>query len=438
MDCKVILVLGVLLLGIVGAVTGPFNSFKVILADTDMKQIAKDVLQASFYMLGNTTFKSKVTERSIILKFVTITNHTSDPKVDLNLDNFTSNFEGGVYTITFENPFKLKSTFISNITVQDAFVIKREGAAFIEGTKMTLVHDYRTLIPESEFDLECNIKAIEFKGGLLTNAVIAIVKDQFKEVLKELRINLKGYVKLFDPLLSTEVKGQQLNDGNIVFVKRESVIAKNESKAITRLVKSKLGVEDENMEQDIDCDYDNVVNENQTVLCFCSYLFPKMLVAGSKPREVNITDWDLKGKVMELYDVIPELINNYSPDTDFKVEVTENDCTKGDNYTKSFLNKTYNFKVGSVIILSVETKFSITLEGELKDGHFRVKQTDVSIINLGTDLLIEPSGKIPLARFMMHEMESMKGTYMFSEGLLINKIPQAAQHSRLNTFCVSI
>eukprot|EP00826_Nyctotherus_ovalis_P016218 TRINITY_DN14679_c0_g3_i3.p1 TRINITY_DN14679_c0_g3~~TRINITY_DN14679_c0_g3_i3.p1 ORF type:complete len:435 (+),score=96.57 TRINITY_DN14679_c0_g3_i3:323-1627(+) len=423
------------LLGVVSGL-GSFNSVRVVLAETKMVEIAEAAVKAGLEMMRRADIKPKEEEQNVVfLNFTTTTNLASKLEVVENQLKGSSRVENGVFTVTYLDPFKLNFAFSSSVRTENTFITKGEGTAIAKGNKITLSCNYSALVPKMTATIQTTLDSITFNAGLFTDGVIAVIRKQFENFLKNLTTSIETFLNSIDPLASIEILKQPLKDGRLISVGRVGVEGKSEGKSETRLVTSKmvLGVNEARVEGK--CDYSRVVGEGKTEVCICGHLFGEMLVMRSVPKPLNLSKWYLKGRVMELYDILPELINHYSPDAKFTVKESESEAKEGSDHSVTYLTKTYVFKIGDDLVLELKTKFMLTLAGELKQNEFFVRQKNIIIDTLTTNVLVHPSGKTALARLMIYEVNSMKDKYMFSKGMPISHLPQGADD---NSFCFAV
>lgn len=427
----------VLLAALAAVGAEPFTGVRVTLSKTHMQAIAQKGLQEAFNELRtkNLVMQPKTWSLGIINY-----NVTTVPKASLVLkDDYThvtTDLSEGIFKISYTNLLELASEFTSSVTFTTINIGSGNGKATVDpaGTRAELTYKYNEIVPKPTVDGKYDVSSVDFEAGHFTEAMLSIIKSQFVEVINKIFDDLNKDVD--DPLKKYEEPVQILDDGRSASINRKTVAPKHETAGESRFVNSTL-VLTEGKELTLACDFERQVAEGSSEMCFCPYIFPAILVEASVEKNVELADWNLNGKVVELFEIIPDLINIYSPYDTYTVTQKEVAVSEKSDPSKPLLNKTYDFKIGAVSVMKVYTSFELTLAGEQENGEFFVKQSAAAIEDMYTDVLVQPSGKAVLARLMLYETQKIAGKRMFIKGIAIDTATSARTvRDGKESFCV--
>eukprot|EP00826_Nyctotherus_ovalis_P034544 TRINITY_DN288_c0_g1_i2.p1 TRINITY_DN288_c0_g1~~TRINITY_DN288_c0_g1_i2.p1 ORF type:complete len:411 (-),score=110.08 TRINITY_DN288_c0_g1_i2:23-1078(-) len=301
------------LLGAFAAVSAePFTGTRVTLSKTQMQAIAQNSLHKAFSQLNTTNLGPLLKNWSLGIINYNVTTIPSTLEVKDDYTQANPSLTEGVFKISYTSLFDLVSEFTSSVTFTTINIASGKGKAAVAaaGTSAEIVYKYNELVPKPTVDGKYDVSSVEFEAGYLTEAVLSIIKSQYVERINKIFEDLNK--EIGDPLKNYEEPVQTLDDGRNVNINRVTITTKHEETAESRFVNSKLVLEGEK-ELGLACDFEGLVTEGNSEMCFCPYIFPSILVMISKKAEVDLKDWNLNGKVVELFEIIPDLINTYSP-----------------------------------------------------------------------------------------------------------------------------
>lgn len=410
--------------------TSNFTSVRVNLAFPKMQQISNEFLTRIIE-----SFRDAVTQFGVLetkgkigfLKSSVVTDNfkTVDKKNGTN-QIIEEKYKNGSFNGTYEDLLEIKATFHNKVTVEGFNADDGEGDFTVKLKKIKLSQRYDIHPSMSEINIEHEITSFNYNGGFLREFVADMIKKQI-----ELKINnlLDTYIislKAEDLLKEIETPMQILEKNKTyISTERLTVNMSNGGESQQRFVGANLSYS-ENESKKVEklekgCNFERLPNANHTEICFCPYMFLQMLVFINKESPIELGNWNLKGKVIELYEVLPNLINHHSPDKTYTVNVKDVNFSTSDSQVVSVLQREYKFMIEEEILLKLTTLFNLTLVGYPKDQAFFVNYTSVTIKNIKTDILVQPSGRTVLARFMLSEARRLEGHHMFDEGMTLPK-----------------
>lgn len=412
-----------------------FNGLSLTLSTAALSGI-----NAKFIGQALTKFKDVViarissVQKANLVEFNTTTDEIKLKELTTNFKTSTTTLKEGVLTVTYTNPFDLTYNFTTFTIISGVHVSNESSSITILGKTITLTQNYTTEVPVSTIAIDAAPGAVVLKTGIFTDAISSVIKKQFGQVVETLKTNLNDSMKAVDPLKEFEEFKLVHEKITLVEVARSKIKAITKPSSLIRLIGSKILRNNKTYEPTTLCPYQPTTSEDESELCFCKYLFPEILKTDIQ-RNVSLSDWKLEGKAVELYEVMPELVDYYPPDASFFVE------TKVVGFvpegTGLNLAKEYNFKIGGELILNLVATFGLVIEGIQENSQFYVNQTAAPLKKMDTNLQIPMVGKIMLNRFMQYEESLMVNHKMFNDGIPIPQLTSMTPMIKAgNSFCI--
>jgi hypothetical protein len=328
-----------------------------------------------------------------------------------------SSFTKGVHKMIYNNLFTFDIEFAMNATVQTVEVANGKGNITLSGKQLILTHDYNKSTPIEELEFVIEVTSLKFDCGVFTDFIIGTIKKQF---VARLNAELKGIIEKHrntDPLKQYENPSQPLTNEILISLDRANVTSLPTDKNMTRLIDSNITYGNKSEKLTTAC----TAKENNTTfsICYCPYMFPQMLIFSEREESVVLDTWEMKGKAIELYEILPGLINYYSPEVNYTVIRKAIKLLNSSSEVKHEIAKEYTFKIGQEMVLKVTAAFNLALEGVVETNKLFVKQSEVNLTKIETAGVIQPAGRTVLARLMLAEANYMTKNHMFSEGISV-------------------
>jgi len=336
----------------------------------------------------------------------------------------------GKLTRIYESLFDLKVDFTMSAKIKSVLVINGTGRITISGKQLNLSIDYGQQKPTSEGKFVTEVTSVKFDGGFLTNFMIDIAKTllipNIAAKIKEIEDEHHGS----DPLSTLETPKILDKETSISFTRTASTVSIGEDE-LFRTVDTIIIHGSERKKLDKECSISGPFTI--TSFCYCPYMFLEVPAIVGAEGNVSIEDWKLKGKVIELYEVLPDLINYYSPDADYTVTRKDIESPQSNFAAKYELAKRYIFKIENNVVLNITTRFGINMTAEVKGKKLFVKYNNIAIANIMTKEVIHPPGRTVLLRLMLAEASKMGGN-LFTDGIPI----EARDQTNNTNFCFDL
>lgn len=425
----------------------PFTSVRVNLALPTIKRIAKKNVATLVSKLKDAKLGPFRNESVIIgLKFSMVTDEFNIINVNDALTIVKEEYNNGIFNGVYENVLELNATFHSKVTVSGALVDDSKGDLTLMLKSFSLTQDYSKSIPTTVIKVEHEITSLNYDGGVFYKFVADAIRQQVNKAI-ELLLNFSiEDLQKADPLggIDTPYQVVEVVGDNAIKITTERILEvdivpkENFQQRFVRAKASYNGGEMVNLTTE--CDIERPETNTSSEICFCPYMFPQMLFMSSKETPVELSNWNLKGKVIELYEVLPNLVNYYSPDVDYTVTVKLTNAINDGFGSNPELEKRYNFKIGDEIVLELTTIFTLELAGNvIKDGtkaEFFADYKSANVKEVKTNILVQPSGRTVLARFMLSEIEQMENHHMFGGGVPLPEGTSSVSAIDTESFCV--
>ena len=420
-----------------------FSGFRVSLTEKHLIELSKDLIRKILKESKIIKEDPMITTNRIAFSNFTLKTKNIRAEPELLFKGAKASLMNGTFELKFEETFRLKFTFNYEVRVSRTHIDSGKGQVFILAKNTKLLQNYTLLNPSSEMKGDLVLESVIVNKGIYSESVSGAISAQFKEVIKNIKVELDKYLKEAYILGEYEYFNTTLKSQNIVIFIRAELIQStqdNETKHQVRLTKANTILNGNIMNSEAECTYDRQLNENKSELCFCKHLFlwPVMKDGYGHEVSVNLSDWGLKGKIQELYEIMPEIVHLFSPNTTYEVVKTPVDILieKGDVH-RLYMIMNYTFNTPLARILELSVMFNIELEGhyDKEKEVLNVIQKNVEIKKIDTNGQLTISADIRLIRYLEREAELVKGQKLIPEGLKIPfKDPTVAESN--DKFCV--
>jgi len=424
-----ILFFAILLLSVTSAYN--FCGIKVYLNEIGVKSIAYKDVNALREKVKEITFeKMKIHKKILFLNFDAIIDNIESSVTLLDFKG-DGKFVRGKLTMIYESLFVFDVNFTMSVKVQNILIFNSTGTITISGKNLSLAIDYTQSEPISKAKFVTEVTSTESDSGIFTSFMIDFAKRQFtSNITAKLKEIEDDYSK--NDSLSTLETPKFSEDGSLMSTSRSYVQTEINENDLVRIMSLYVIYRDK--EKLIYGECKNTRQDNVTSICYCPCIFLMMLRVIEAEETVNMEDWKLEGKVMELYGILPNLINYYQPDANYKVirKVSYIPIRNTNPYYE--IEKNYTFKIGDDTVFSMITTFNTTMTAAVKDKKLFVKYSKIDVLGTWATERIQPSGWAIIRHLMEAEVSNTKDKHMFTSG-----IPIEAEDQMNNTdFCFDL
>jgi len=408
-----------------------FRSTKLYLDEIGVKSMAyKDVNGLREKVKKITFEKMKIHEKYLFLNFDAIIDNV---KSNVTLLDFKGDgkFVEGKLTMIYEPLFVFKVNFTMNVKIQNILILNGTGTITISGKNLSLAIDYTEVEPISKAKFVTEVTSAEFDSGILTSLMIDFAKRKFTSNITAKLKEIEDDYSKNDPLSALETP-QILEYGSLVSINRsylETVINENN---LLRIMSSYITYRDRRESPYYRCEI--IRQGNVTNICYCSTMLIWMFGIIKPEETVNMEDWKLKGKVIELYGILPNLINYYQPDANYEVTRKVDHIVADSSRSFYRIDRNYTFKIGNNTLFSVRTAFYFIPIGEVKNKELFVKWGTADIAQTYADRVIQPSGWAIIRRLMEAEVRNTKDKHILTSGIPI----EAEDQMNSTDFCFDL
>jgi len=396
--------------------TQTFNGTRVYLNKTAVEFMADESAKELIEKVKDISFGKIITPQKIFFLNFDITIENIKTNFTSSAPKGNGEFKAGKLTMIYESFFDLNINFTMSARIQNALVANGPGKVKVSGKKLNLTVDYTRDVNISKAEFGIEVGPVEFNGGVLGDSLVDIARKKFgDEIGKKLKVIEDNYIPN-DPLSALETPKILENKANIS-ISRVKLNTNGTEDNLTRFVDSEVIYGEKRKVLNKSCITDS--QSNFTTICYCPHMFLEMLIIAGVEETVDMTSWNSKGKVIELYEILPSLINYYSPDIGYTVTRKAIEPPKPSSKDEYELAKLYIFKIGDDTVLSMTTTFNTTMLGKVENEKLFVRCDNTTITSITTQEIIQPSGRTVLARLMLAEAKNIKEKPMFTEGIEI-------------------
>jgi len=424
-----ILFFAILLLSVTSA--GTFRGIKVFLDEIGVKSMAFKDMSALTEKVRRITFeKVKMHKKILFLNFDAIIDNI-ESNVSVPYPKNDGKFVEGKLTMIYESLFVFMISFTMSAKLQNTLIFNSTGKINISGKKLILTIDYTEVKPISKAEFVTEVTSAEFDSGILTSFMIDFAKKQFTSNITAKLKEIEDDYHKNDPLSALETP-QISEDGSLMSSTRWHFDVEINENDLLRIVIPYLTYRDKASPAADECK--TTRQSNVLSICYCPCMFLEMFTMIEAEETVNMKDWELKGKVIELYRILPNLINYYQPDADYKVIRKAHPTILRDTNPYYKLEKHYAFMIGNDTVFNMITQFNITMISGVKDKKLFVKYSKIDVLRTWASGTIYGSGWAIIRRLMQAEVNSIKDKHMFTSGIPI----EAKDHMDSTDHCFDL
>jgi len=424
-----ILFFPILLLSVTSAYN--FGGTKLYLDEIGVKPMAHKEMNKLREKVKNITFeRMEVREKFLFLNFETI---IDNPKSNVSFSDFR--FKGellkGRLAMVYESLFVLGVTFRMSVKVQDTLVFNSTGKITISGKTLILAIDYTEEKPIATAKFFTEVNSTKFDSAILGIFMTYFAKKPFTSNITAKLKEIEDDYRKNDPLSALETPRISEHESS-VSINRSYLETEINEGNLVRMIRPYITYRDRVKRLYDKC---NVTRKDSvTSICYCPFMLVWMFGIIEAEEPVNMEDWKLKGKVIELYEILPNLINYYQADADYKViRRTHHIIVNETDATYKLVNN-YIFKIEDDTVFSITTQFNTTIIAEVKNKKLFVKYNNTYVFQTYADRAIQPSGRPIIRRLMQAEVDNIKDKHMFTEGIPI----EAKDQTNNSDFCFDL
>jgi hypothetical protein len=420
-----------------------FTGFRISLTKKHLVELGKGLVVEMLNTFKDLEQEPMITVNKIGLFTLALVTTNIKTEFKSTLESEESSLADTTFKVSYSNPFALNFIFNYDVTILGAHIDNGIGNVTVLGKYICVKQDFGVLDPKTEIEVDFVVDSVKVNKGIYSEGISRTITTQFKDIMIE-RVkavfdaySAEAYILSDHEYFYTILKSQDI----ATFTRTELVqsLQDNETKHLVRVTNATMAINEEPLNSGEACTYKRQVDPTKSELCFCKHLFPWVLVNNSFMESLNLSNWGLKGRIVELYELAPEVIHLFSADEPYEIIITPylieaNEAHKDRLYLVKHFS--FNMYFGSIFELLVT--FSMKLEGKYdkEKGVLDIIQKDVKIEKIiGSNEELDIAGSIVLSRYIDIEAELMKESKLIPEGLKIPfEDPIVAEYN--DGFCV--